>query len=140
VNGRIVYRPAPLPAVVAPGDLVLVRLTAAGAADWRYLVIDDPIPAGFETVREPETYEIAPAVSWWSGSQREYRDARVVQFQESFERGRYEYHYLMKAVTPGAFRAMPAQIGPMYVPGVSASTTSQAVSIGPGPGRAAEAQ
>jgi uncharacterized protein YfaS (alpha-2-macroglobulin family) len=131
VNGRLVYRPGPLPATVTPGALVLVRLTAAGSADWQYLVIDDPIPAGFEPVLEPEGYDLSPAVSWWSGSRREYRDARIVQFQESFERGRYEYHYLLKAVTPGAFRAMPAQIAPMYVPGVSASTTTTSVTIAP---------
>ena len=77
-------------------------------------------------------------MSWWSGSRREYRDASVVQFQETFERGRYEYHYLLKAVTPGRFRAMPAQIAPMYVPGATASTTEQAVSV-TAEGTAAEA-
>jgi uncharacterized protein YfaS (alpha-2-macroglobulin family) len=32
-------------------------------------------------------------------------------------------------VTPGTFRAMPAQMAPMYVPGVSASTTTQTVTV-----------
>jgi uncharacterized protein YfaS (alpha-2-macroglobulin family) len=30
-------------------------------------------------------------------------------------------------VTPGVFKAMPAQIAPMYVPGISASTEPQGV-------------
>jgi uncharacterized protein YfaS (alpha-2-macroglobulin family) len=128
-NGRNVYRPGSLPASVQPGDVILVRVTAAGAADWRYLVLDDPIPAGMEAILEPEVYELERPTSWWTGSRREYRDASVVQFQETFEQGRYEYNYLLKAVTPGEFRAMPAQIAPMYVPGVSASTTTQNVSI-----------
>ncbi len=129
VDRRTVFRESPFNGTAKPGDLVLVRLTAAGAADWRYLMIDDPLPAGMEAVQEPELLRLERNTSWWTGSRREYRDARVVQFQESFERGRYEYHYLLKAVTPGTYRAMPAQIAPMYVPGVSASTTTQSVVI-----------
>jgi uncharacterized protein YfaS (alpha-2-macroglobulin family) len=129
-NGRIVYRETPLSREIRPGDVVLVRLTAAGSADWRYLILEDPLPAGMEAVQEPDLFELANPVSWWSGSRREYRDDRVVQFQESFEQGRYDYHYLLKAVTPGTFRAMPARIAPMYVPGVSASTTTQPVTVG----------
>lgn len=129
VRGRIVYGAQPLPDEIRPGDLVLVRLTTAGAKDWRYLVVDDPIPAGMEAVTEPELLEFERPVSWWTGSRREYRDDRVVQFQESFEEGRYEHHYVLKAVTPGRYRAMPAQVQPMYVPGVGASTTTQAVTI-----------
>ena len=130
VQGKIVYRATPFGGTARPGDLILVRLTAAGSTDWRYLVLDDPIPAGTEAVQEPELFELERPISWWNGSRREYRDSRVVQFQESFERGRYEYHYLLKAVTPGVFRAMPAQIAPMYIPGVSATTTTQAVRVG----------
>jgi uncharacterized protein YfaS (alpha-2-macroglobulin family) len=40
-----------------------------------------------------------------------------------------EFWYLVKVVTPGVFRAMPAQVTPMYVPGVSASTTVQTVTV-----------
>jgi uncharacterized protein YfaS (alpha-2-macroglobulin family) len=35
----------------------------------------------------------------------------------------------MKIVTPGTFRAMPAQVTPMYVPDVSASTTPITVTV-----------
>jgi uncharacterized protein YfaS (alpha-2-macroglobulin family) len=128
-RGHIVYRPRPFEGRAQQGDLLLVRVTVAGSTDWRFLVMDDPIPAGMEAVRDPTLVDIDPGVSWWNGSRREYRDSRVIQFQESFERGRYEYHYLLKAVTPGVYRAMPAQIAPMYVPGVAASTTMQAVTI-----------
>src|SRR5262249_5753521 len=50
-NGRIVYRETPFAGTAAPGDLILVRLTAAGSIDWRYLMIDDPLPAGAPGVR-----------------------------------------------------------------------------------------
>ncbi|MGE3840686.1 MAG: alpha-2-macroglobulin [Vicinamibacterales bacterium] len=136
----MVYRTQALPEQVRPGDLILVRLTAAGSKDWRFLVVDDPIPAGTEPVLEPESINLERPTSWWTGSRREYRDDRVVQFQEGFGEGRYEYHYLLKAVTPGRFRARPAQIQPMYVPGISASTVVHTLAIGAPDGAAAGAR
>jgi hypothetical protein len=50
----------------------------------------------------------------------------TVFFQETFDRGRYEFAYLVKVIAPGQFRAVPAQISPMYVPGVHASSEPQA--------------
>ncbi len=129
VKGRIVYRETPFNGQSSPGDLLLVRLTAAGATDWRYLMIEDPIPGGTESIRQDSLYELERAKEWQWGSQREYRDDRVVIFQEQFERGRYEFSYLLKVVTPGTFRAMPARISAMYVPGATASSEVQTLSV-----------
>ena len=52
-----------------------------------------------------------------------------MQFQDRLPAGRTDYGYLLKVVTPGQFRAMPAQVLPMYVPGVSAATTLQNVEV-----------
>jgi uncharacterized protein YfaS (alpha-2-macroglobulin family) len=54
-----------------------------------------------------------------------------VFFQDGLPGGRVEFWYLLKIVTPGTFRAMPAQVTPMYVPGVSASTTATTVTVAP---------
>jgi uncharacterized protein YfaS (alpha-2-macroglobulin family) len=126
---RIVYREAPFSGTAKPGDLLLVRLVAAGSKDWRYLMIEDPLPAGVEAVRDPDIYDLEHRPTWWYGSKREYRDTRVVQFQNEFTDGRYEYTYLLKVVTPGSFRAMPAQVAPMYVPDVFATTGVQTVEV-----------
>lgn len=129
VKGKILYRESPFTGTAKAGDLLLVRLVAAGASDWRYLMLEDPLPAGAEAIREPELYPLEKPIPWWYGSQREYRDNRIVQFQSSFSEGRYEYSYLLKVVTPGAFKAMPAQITPMYVPGVFATTGTQQMDV-----------
>jgi uncharacterized protein YfaS (alpha-2-macroglobulin family) len=138
-NDRIVYRETPFGGTAKPGDLLLVRVTAAGSNDWRYLMIEDPLPAGAEPIREDRLYELEQRRSTWYGSAREFRDDRVVFFQESFDAGRYEYTYLLKVMTPGAFKAMPAQIAPMYIPDVFASSDAQALEITsesvPQPGR-----
>ncbi|MEO7155979.1 MAG: MG2 domain-containing protein [Vicinamibacterales bacterium] len=131
VKGRIVYRETPFTGTAKPGDVLTVRLTAAGSPEWRYLAIEDPLPAGVEAIQDTSAYplERPPANSWWYGSRVEYRDSRTVFFQESFEQGRYQYSYLVKVIAPGQFRAIPAQISPMYVPGVHASSEPQAFTI-----------
>jgi uncharacterized protein YfaS (alpha-2-macroglobulin family) len=133
VNGRVVYREAPFTGTARPGDLLLVRLTTAGATDWRYLMIEDPIPAGTEPVQQERFYELERTRRdmWWWGSQREFRDDRVVFFLQGFDRGRYEFQYLLKVTSLGTFRASPARISAMYVPEGTASSAAQSVTIEP---------
>lgn len=129
---KIVYRETEFEGSVAPGDVLTVRLTVAGAKDWRYLVLEDPLPAGVEAIQDTTAYPLErgrPDALWWTGSRVEYRDARTVFFQESFEEGRYEFVYLVKAISSGQFRAVPAQIAPMYVPGVTASSEPHTVIV-----------
>jgi len=127
VKGRIVYREQPFAGTAQPGDVLTVRLTVAGSPEWRYLAIEDPLPAGVEAIHDTTAYplERETADAWWSGSRVEYRDSKTVFFQETFDRGRYEYSYLVKVIAPGQFRAIPAQVSPMYVPGVHASSEPQ---------------
>jgi uncharacterized protein YfaS (alpha-2-macroglobulin family) len=127
VNGRIVYREQEFSGTANPGDVLSVRLTAAGSPEWRYLTLEDPLPAGVEAIQDTTAYplEHETADRWWYGSRVEYRDSKTVFFQETFDRGRYEYSYLVKVIAAGEFRAIPAQISPMYVPGVHASSDPQ---------------
>lgn len=131
VKGRIVYRETPFNGTAKPGDVLTVRITAAGSPEWRYLALEDPLPAGVEAIADTSAYPLerdAPEV-WWYGTRVEYRDSRTVFFQETFESGRYEFAYLVKVMSPGQFRAIPAQISPMYVPTVHASSEPQSFTI-----------
>ena len=103
--------------------------SVAGAEDWRYLLIEDPLPAGAETIADDSLYPLEKRrIRPWGGRQ-EFRDDRAVFFQDRLPGGRVEFWYLLKIVTPGTFRAMPAQVTPMYVPDVSASTTPTSVTV-----------
>jgi hypothetical protein len=133
VQDRIVYREAQFSGTAQPGDLLLVRVDAAGSTDWRYLMIEDPLPAGVEAVQQRGLYELEHKTPFWDGSRREYRDDRVVFFQESFTEGHYQFVYLLKVTTPGVFRAMPAQISAMYVPDATASSEPQTLTVGAAP-------
>jgi alpha-2-macroglobulin len=129
VKGRIVYREGAFDGTARPGDLILVRLTVAGSADWQYLMLEDPIPAGTEPVEKADAYALEQRHRWYWGAQRELRDDRVVFFLSNLAGGRYESTYLLKVTTPGVFGAMPARIAPMYVPDTSASSTATVVTV-----------
>ena len=132
VRDRIVYREAPFEGRMAPGDVLLVRLTVAGARDWRYLLVEDPLPAGTEGMADDSLYELERARPRPWSTRREVRDDRVVFFQDGLPNGRVEFWYLLKATSPGTFTALPARVVPMYVPDVMASTTPERVTVAGG--------
>jgi uncharacterized protein YfaS (alpha-2-macroglobulin family) len=127
---HIVYQEQPFDGRMSPGDVLSVRVTVAGSSDWRYLIVEDPLPAGVEAIQDTTAYpmERPDRWRWWWGSQTEYRDNRTVFFQENFD-GRAEFVYLVKAISSGEFRAIPAQVSPMYVPDVTASSEPMTVTV-----------
>ena len=127
---RIVYQEQAFNGQINPGDVLSVRITVAGSNDWRYLIVEDPLPAGVEAIQDTTAYPMqrADRWRWWWGSQTEYRDNRTVFFQERFD-GRAEYVYLVKAISLGEFRASPTQVAPMYVPDVNASSEPLSLTV-----------
>jgi hypothetical protein len=126
VGDRIVYDTVPLEGSVAAGDLIAVRLTVTGS-EWKYMLIEDPIPAGAEFVERDNLYEIRNRPSWWSYffTRRELHDDRMAIFQTYFPQGQQQYFYLLKVVNPGAFQVSPARVAPMYQKDVMATTESR---------------
>jgi len=124
VGDHIVYTEQPLEGAVQSGDIVVVRLTVNATANEQYLLIEDPIPAGFEFIEQEGLYELKNKPSWWDFhyARREFHDDRAALFSTTFERGQGEFYYLLKAVTPGTFQANPARVLPMYEPERQAST------------------
>ena len=125
-NGRIVYDLNPLNGPVAIGDTLAVRLTVTGST-WRYLLAEDPIPAGTEFIEKDNLYEIRNRPPWWAYSftRRELHDNRMAIFQTYFDEGQQQYFYLLKVVNPGLFHVSPARVEPMYQPGTEATTESR---------------
>jgi uncharacterized protein YfaS (alpha-2-macroglobulin family) len=127
---RIVYREQEFSGTAAPGDLLAVRLVVAGSDDWQYLALEDPLPAGVEAIRDSWSYPLERPGSWrwWSGT-AEYRDSQTTFFLQSLASGRAEFVYLVKVISAGAFRAIPAQVYPMYSAGVYAVSEPQQFTI-----------
>lgn len=127
---RIVYQLEPLAGPVQTGDVLVVRLTVSGS-DWRYLMVEDPIPAGTEFIERDDLYEIKDKPPWWQYwfTRREFHDDHAALFQTYFGRGQMQYLYLLKVVNPGRFRVSPARVQPMYQPQYLATSGSQTVEV-----------
>ena len=127
---RIVYHLDPLAGPVEVGDTLAVRITVGGN-DWKYLMIEDPIPSGTESIARDDLYELDERPDWWGrwGSYRELRDDRTTFFNLYFPQGQHEYVYLLKAVNPGVFRVSPTRVEPMYQPDYLATSDAMTVTV-----------
>jgi uncharacterized protein YfaS (alpha-2-macroglobulin family) len=109
------------------GDLVEVQLTLDAPEESWYVVIDDPLPAGFEALNERlgTTSHVAalyeePAYTWerYGYNRKDVRDERVAFFVTYLEPGQRTFTYLARATAGGSFSALPVQVYPMYEPEV----------------------
>ncbi len=127
---RIVYDLSPLDGPVSQGDTVAVRLTVTGS-NWRYLMVEDPIPAGAEFIEHDNLYELRDKPPWWRYwfTRRELHDDRMAIFQTYFSEGQQQYFYLLKIVNPGLFHVSPARVAPMYQPGIQATTEAKTLEV-----------
>ncbi len=112
------------------GDLVRVRLTVVVPAPVHYIVVDDPLPAGFEAIDStlltdtavPTSYTVADynerGWGWWYFSHIELRDEKVVLSADYLPAGTYVYTYLARASTAGTFKVIPPTASEFYFPDV----------------------
>ena len=128
-GNKIVYRLDPLSGDLHVGDVLAVRMTVAGG-EWRYLLMEDPIPAGAEFIARDDLYELKTRPSWWENwfTRREFHDDRAAIFQEYFK-GQHQYVYLLKIVNPGKFQVSPAMVEPMYQPSIFATSDAAVMEV-----------
>ena len=135
---------------VKAGTLVRVDLTVVVRDRASYVVVDDPLPAGFEgqnssfnttlqdvsTSREADPGSDAGGESspWWRRYWRwdhvELRDDRLLLFADRLPAGVYTYSYIAKATTLGEFQLPPVHAEGMYTPerfGHSASSVVRVI-------------
>ncbi|MGB8772247.1 MAG: alpha-2-macroglobulin family protein [Candidatus Korobacteraceae bacterium] len=129
-DGRVVYRLDKLAGPAQVGDTLAVRLTVGGN-DWRYLMIEDPLPSGTESIVRDDLYELDERPDWWGRwySNRELRDDRTTFFNMYFPQGQHEYVYLLKVVNPGIFRVSPTSVEPMYQPQYLSTSDALTVTV-----------
>jgi len=130
-NNKVTYHLDPLSGALHVGDIVAVRVTVGGN-EWRYLLIEDPIPAGAEFIQRDDLYALDSRPPWWEYwfVRREFHDERAAFFQTYFT-GTHEYVYLLKIVNPGKFRVSPAMVQPMYQPAMQATSDAANVEVTP---------
>ncbi|MBK7586369.1 MAG: hypothetical protein IPI67_40050 [Myxococcales bacterium] len=140
------------------GDLVMADLVIVTPSPREFVVIDDPLPAGFEAVdtnlSTTAAWLRAGAGDGGEGSndcydcddeyedrvahgsafleswyRRELRDDRVVFFVDHMAAGMYHYRYLARATTLGKFIVPPTKAEEMYTPETFGRTAASLMEI-----------
>lgn len=128
-EGELKWTPEPLSGDVRSGDLIVSRLHITGARG-RYVMVEDPIPAGCEQITTSSGIEFDKTnegwTDWYSG--REFRDERTAFFLDYFD-GDATFNYVLRVQTPGEFRIAPARAEFMYQPTVAANTATGSLKI-----------
>jgi uncharacterized protein YfaS (alpha-2-macroglobulin family) len=121
-DGHIVYTLQPLSGTAQVGDVLAVH-EAINGSPMRYLLLEDPIPAGTEFIQHEDSYPIDGRPGGWYDwfTRREFHDDHAAFFADDFQ-GRQEIFYLVRVVNPGTFQISPARVQPMYQPGVEATS------------------
>jgi hypothetical protein len=127
----ITYDLVPLKGPVHIGDIVAVRLSLNGS-NWKYLMAEDPIPAGVEFINDAGLYTLNSKPDWWSEwfTRKEFHDDRAAFFNTDFG-PRSVYVYLLKVDNPGKFQISPAEAGPMYQSNVETTTDPAVLEVQP---------
>ena len=98
-------------------DDVWVRLTLVTPSIRHHVVVEDPLPAGFEPVNNSlattgllsvEKLEKQEGVSDFYFKHTEMRDDKVILFAETMPPGVYEYTYRVRPTVPGVYHYPPA--------------------------------
>jgi uncharacterized protein YfaS (alpha-2-macroglobulin family) len=121
---------APLPV----GTVAKVSLTVVASQARNFVVVDDPLPAGFEPVNssfattaltgQPEQTE-----SSWVFTHAEKRDDRVVVFSDYMPTGVHTFVYLARITRSGRYQMPSTRVEGMYEPEVFGQTASTTVEI-----------
>jgi uncharacterized protein YfaS (alpha-2-macroglobulin family) len=120
-TGALRYERAPLSGALSVGDYLWVSITITPKDRYRYVLVNDPLPAGFRVVDDDQRLlasSLTPYGAWQpSGFGRDVRDERVDFYAAWLER-EVTLSYILQAETPGSFSALPTQAWLMYEPDV----------------------
>lgn len=115
---------------LAPGDEVEVRLVIDNRKVQEYIIIEDPLPAGFEvkeTLGESRFADYGSYGDWYT--HRERHDERMAFFVNRLSPGRHEFRYVVSPQIEGRMQALPASIWAMYQPVIRAESRPWQVTV-----------
>jgi uncharacterized protein YfaS (alpha-2-macroglobulin family) len=132
-------------AEIKRGDLIRVDLYLKIPAARNFVVVNDPLPGGIETVnrdlatastQDAETGEDISAQGWqgfdagrWSFYHRELRHDSVRFYADWLDAGNYHLSYVAQAIADGAFNAPPAKAEEMYDADIYGRSSAAAFTI-----------
>jgi uncharacterized protein YfaS (alpha-2-macroglobulin family) len=142
------------PVAVKQGDVIKVDLFLRSVSSHNFVVVDDPIPGGFEAVNrdlrtssavdteEQQSFIGAVASTWFSSDRwigfrsvflsfyhMELKHSAARFFADYLPAGNYHLTYTVQAIAPGSFVALPAHAEEMYDPDLFGESSSDTVKI-----------
>jgi uncharacterized protein YfaS (alpha-2-macroglobulin family) len=126
----------PVRGPVPAGTRMVAIVTVYPAASTRArLMVDDPLPAGFE-IDNPSLLRSGDirALDWFEphdSVHSEFRADRFLAAVDQKEGGPIQLAYVLRAVTPGTYHHPAAQVEDMYRPEFRATTASSTVTVTP---------
>jgi alpha-2-macroglobulin len=113
------------------GDIIRTRLTVKAEKVYEYLMLEDPLPAGFE----PQDHGSVDPWEWesygWWWSANIIRDHETCFAIHHLASGEQELAYLSVAQTPGTFTAMPPVLYDMYNSEVHCEGVANTITVSP---------
>lgn len=131
-DDKIVYKKRYFDGSVKSGDEIFVKIKVSSKEnDLQYFMLEDPIPAGCEVVKDDWAYTIDEEKDysgwdyyywrWWYAD-KDIRDNRVTFFATYLYGDAYEFSYILHAQIPGEYNVIPATGMLMYYPEVRGSS------------------
>lgn len=120
------------------GQLYKVNLSVIAPNLRRYVVLEDPIPAGFSVVKTDfatESSDLAKLLersaqpSWMTFLRFEDYADKVILFADALAPGEHTYQYLVRATTPGTYLHPAAQAEEMYHPELFGRTAVKTITV-----------
>jgi hypothetical protein len=127
--------------IFTAGTMMKVAITVSSNQDRHFVVVEDPVPAGFEIVNTAFATTAANVQNeegenergdWWyekAFHHVEKYDDRVVLFADDFRAGSHTYTYLVQVARSGSYQMPATRAEGMYEPDVFGQTASKIVII-----------
>jgi alpha-2-macroglobulin len=121
-DARPKKKSAPTIGRAGSGDKFRIRVEIVARDELSYVIVEDPLPAGVEVVEGQATGPF----DW-----QERRDEKQVFFLTDVPKGTTTLTYLVQAIHPGRFTAMPTFAYPMYEPEIWGRSGEQSLTVVP---------
>ena len=118
------------------GSEMDVQVEITADADYRYVQLEEPIPAGCEVAPiegSDGSYPLDSSEGAAGYSRQEVRDDRVVFFFDSLPKGRTRLTYRLRAETPGSYQVLPGLASLTYYPEIRGNSGLVRAKIGERP-------
>lgn len=116
---------------VTVGEDIELRLVVENRKPLEYLILENPLPAGFEPRRtdsDPRYAEVSWYRAWYE--QLEQRDRLTAWFIGRLPAGRHEFRSVITPELQGTVTALPAAIWPMYQPELRSESAAWEITVG----------